>query len=89
MSRDTSKIDIHDSDVQELQQCNSVPTEGHTMGDSLYDYVTSKVHSDLRTGDFTRIIVRSPYTRASPARISNTEKKNKLFKLAKAHDYTR
>jgi hypothetical protein len=53
--------------------------ETHTMAASLYDYVTPKVHIDIRKGDWCRIIVHGLYTRTPPARVTDTEKRGKPF----------
>ena len=60
-------------------QCNSVSIAGHSMGALLRDYIAAKIHPDIRDGQFSRVLIRHPCTRASPERIPQIEKTDKRF----------
>ena len=57
----------------------AVTPETHSMGASLREYVTSKLHTDLLDTEITSVIIQAPYTRSLPARASANEKINKVF----------
>lgn len=60
-----------------------VPTnttmESHTMGSSLYDYLHMKVHPDVSSQAWSKIIVRGYHSRTYPSRVMHIEKTDKLF----------
>jgi hypothetical protein len=58
---------------------STASAETHTMGASLYDYVCTKVHADIRKGTWSRIIVRGLHERTPPTRATDSEKIDKPF----------
>jgi hypothetical protein len=49
------------------------------MGNSLMEYLRIKVHPDIATRDWSRILVKGSHLRSPPGRVSSIEKTDKLF----------
>ncbi|KAK3174400.1 hypothetical protein OEA41_001646 [Lepraria neglecta] len=79
MSRVTPEKLVQGVEPLELQRCSSVPAETHSMGASLYDCAASKIHPGIQNGYYSRVIIRTPYTRYPPVHISHNEKTDKPF----------
>ncbi|KAL8858788.1 MAG: hypothetical protein Q9178_004705 [Gyalolechia marmorata] len=49
------------------------------MESSMYAYVLGKVHPEIRAGPWSQIVIRALYARTGTAKISPTEKQDKMF----------
>ena len=63
-----------------LQKATVASVKTHTMGSSLHEYLRMKVHPDIQSKRWSRIVVRGEHQRKpSTVRISCTEEKDKPF----------
>ncbi|RDL38619.1 uncharacterized protein BP5553_02959 [Venustampulla echinocandica] len=57
----------------------TVTVETHTMGSSLYEYLRIKVHPDITSRDWSKIIIRGHHSRSFPSRVMPIEKQIQCF----------
>lgn len=63
----------------DVRLANAIDPSNHCMGESLLNYLLPKIHQYIKERDWSQIVVKPTYIRASPAVPAETEKSNKLF----------